>query len=141
MLIGGIIYLTWRPESLLMFMWADELSLLHIIDALREFANEYLPTPPTWILNSLPHALWLFCGIVLLESVWKKESMCWFIFWSIGLIAISLLSELGQTSGFIPGAYDLGDMAGMLVASVAAYALIIGAKINQRKENHENGYH
>jgi hypothetical protein len=141
MLIGGMIYLIWRPESLLMFAWAEVLGLLHMVDALREFGNEYLPNPPAWFLNSLPHALWMFCGIVLLETVWRKESIRWFLFWTIGLITVSLFSELGQISGLLPGTYDFGDIAGMLVASIAGYAVTIGANINQGEENNENGYY
>jgi hypothetical protein len=133
MLIGGMIYLIWRPETLLMFAWAEQLSLLQVVDALREFGREFLPNPPDWVLNSLPHALWIFSGIIFLGAVWKEESLRWFILWSFGLIAISIFSELGQISGLLPGTYDFGDIAGMLIASVAGYAIAIGSWIKQNR--------
>jgi len=138
MLIGGMIYLIWRPESLLMFSWAEKLSLLHVVEALREFGRECLPNPPAWVLNSLPHALWIFSGIVLLGTVWGETSLRWFMLWSFSLITISIFSELGQISGLLPGTYDFSDIAGMLIASIAGYAITIGSIINQDEGNNEN---
>ena len=52
--IGGIIYLTLRSESLIMFRWCEIIYIKEYVDNIR------LPyILPNWIVFSLPDGLWV----------------------------------------------------------------------------------
>ena len=66
--IGGLIYLTFRGENLLMFNWLNELDLMYQIDNLRAYNQKiYLYD---WVLYSLPDGLWLLAYLLIIDSIW-----------------------------------------------------------------------
>ena len=64
-IVGGLIYLTYRTDSLLMLGWFNNIGLSDTVDFLR--SNQHLQnlTIPNWIKFSLPDALWLFHSTML----------------------------------------------------------------------------
>ncbi|NBB81557.1 MAG: hypothetical protein GVY36_19310, partial [Verrucomicrobia bacterium] len=111
--VGGIIYIMWREQTLLMFDWFDLIGLSSVIGFIRNY-GVMIGYPPEWVIFSLPNALWVFGGFLLFFSIWEKESLerkIWLVLFS----TIALGSELAQLIGFIPGTYDSVDMFLMCV--------------------------
>ncbi|MFH1006374.1 MAG: hypothetical protein V1800_02570 [Candidatus Latescibacterota bacterium] len=112
--LGGIIYVLWRKQTLLMFSWFDSMGLNSTIALLRDSASACSSVIPEWLCFSLPNALWAFGGILLFSSIWKHffaERLFWVLIFSITAIG----SEIGQLVGIVPGTYDTNDIALMLI--------------------------
>ncbi len=113
-ILGGIIYVLWREQTLLMFKWFDSLGLTPAIVSMRSSANAYLSVIPKWLCFSLPNALWFFGGVLLFSSIWKNF-YAERIFW-ISIFAVIVIGcEIGQLAGVILGTYDNTDMVLMLM--------------------------
>ena len=67
-IFGGMIYVLWRKQTLLMFSWFDAMSLGIPIAILRDSASAYSSIMPRWFYFSLPNALWAFGGILLFSK-------------------------------------------------------------------------
>lgn len=106
--VGGIIYLAFRSESLLMFTWAKKLGLESQIEHLRIIMQPYYPSSE-WMLFSLPDGLWVLSYVIMMSAVWKFQIREHWIL--IGLIpAIAICSELLQAIGVFPGTFDVSDL-------------------------------
>jgi|SRR5690554_4246601 len=120
--IGGIIYILWREQSLLMFEWFKSIGVINIVESMRSFADKYYSIFPKWVYFSLPNALWLFGGILLFASIWKHH--CYEQYFWIGIfVTIAIGSEFGQLLGVTPGTWDNSDMLFMIVSIVCAITL------------------
>ena len=73
LLIGGLIYIAFRTDSLLMFKWFSALSLDNIINELRLTTMKLSPSLPNWFLYSLPDGLWIFSYVALIMTIWRNE--------------------------------------------------------------------
>ena len=113
-ILGGMFYVLWRKQSLLMFSWFDAIGLKSIIASLRDIAGSCSPAIPEWLYLSLPNALWAFGGILLFYSIWK-DSFAERMFWVLLFSTIAVGSEIGQLIGIVPGTYDTVDMELMLI--------------------------
>ena len=109
LMIGGLIYLAFRSDTLLMFKWANAMSLDSSIIFLRELnlSNNLLPE---WFLYSLPDGLWMFSYISLTLLVWGNKITMQNVFWIFIIPIIAIFSEIGQALQFIPGTYDTTDL-------------------------------
>jgi hypothetical protein len=124
-IFGGIIYIVWRKQTLLMFNWFDLIGLSSIVDSIRNITKAMFVIPPEWFRFSLPNALWLFGGILLFSSIWGKWSFER-LSWIVVFLSIAIGSEFMQLVGYIPGIYDNCDMFFMIV--FALLALLIDTK-------------
>lgn len=111
LLIGGLIYISFRVESLRMFSWFNSISLSEVIIRIRNYTLNYDFLIPDWVKFSLPDGLWLFSFTSLTLITWKSEINSSNLFWLIGLPIIALLSEIGQSISIIPGTFDWIDIA------------------------------
>jgi hypothetical protein len=115
MFIGGMIYILWRPQSLLMFSWFEFLGLAPFIHLFRAQAAPCAGLLPNWVCYSLPEALWLFSGLISLDLLWAGQRGFSPLLWLVALSAIAIGSEVGQWVGLLPGSFDPLDLA-ILVA-------------------------
>ena len=126
-LIGGLLYLTFRSKSLIMFDWFGKIGFTSQISFLREtFGNISLYS---WVKFNLPAALWLFSYMFLIHGIWlnSQPSTIYKIFlWGVPTMAIS--SELLQFFGAIPGTFDYKDIIAYL-AGLIMFFLITKSKI------------
>lgn len=116
---GGIIYLMWRGESLLMFAWFDFLGLSPFILLVRHNVS-VVGSLPDWFKYSLPNALWLFGGILFFSGIWERqrfEKGAWVLIF----LAVAFGSEFAQVTGCIPGTYDNVDVFFMVIFTCMAY--------------------
>lgn len=123
-LLGGIIYLSWRKDSLYMFHWFKALRLNDAIVLLRETftpAKSYLPK---FVLYSLPDAAWVYALTFFMIWLWKDEAKIKLIFWgSIGSI-LGIGGEFGQMFGYVHGTFDFMDLLLCSIAAVSAATII-----------------
>ena len=122
-ILGGIIYVLWREQTLLMFKWFDSLGFTPAIISIRSFTDTYLSVLPKLLCYSLPNALWFFGGILLFSSIWKNffaERILWISIFAV----IGLGCEIGQLAGVLQGNYDNTDI--VLMHMFIPLAIFIG---------------
>jgi len=120
--LGGIVYLLWRPDSLLMFRWAEQLGCLDGIDAARDRASGVFRIG--WTLHSLPHGTWTFSGTSLMGLVWRTSPSWSAGFWIALIPAFSIFGEFGQFAGFVPGCFDVLDLFTAVASSILAVVFV-----------------
>lgn len=113
LLFGGIIYLCFRDENLLLFHW---LRKLHIDYSLLRLVNIKYSIIKSYIMYSLPNGLWIFSGILILGLIWKDKIYKYFSYVSI-LISLALFMEVAQKFGIMYGTFDVVDLLTIIVFS------------------------
>ncbi|MET3537027.1 hypothetical protein SAMN05216324_105157 [Chryseobacterium limigenitum] len=68
-ILGGFIYIIFRPESLIMFRWFKYLSISNEINIIQNLRNIY--SFPPWLVYSLPDGLWIFSYTTLSLEIWR----------------------------------------------------------------------
>jgi hypothetical protein len=123
-LIGGVIYVCWRAQSILMFAWFRQIGLDPLIIRLRNFSAPAMSFLPSWFLFSLPDALWVYALTAFLANSWLKvnHQKLRFAWLSVGFI-LGAGAELGQLVGVVPGTFDLVDFFLCLTAFVSALVI------------------
>jgi len=117
LLAGGMIYIIFRSDSLLMFDWFSYIGVDKQISFLREKFGDtsiYL-----WVKYNLPAALWLFSYMYCINAIWgrtKYERLKIVFLWTLPFVAV--LSELLQLCGFISGTFDVLDLIAYLLAII-----------------------
>ena len=91
LIIGGLIYILFRTDSLVMFKWFAALSLDKPIEYLRDSTLTVKNHLPDWFLFSLPDGLWIFSYITF---------------------------ELGQLFNIVPGTFDAIDLIFYIAGAV-----------------------
>ena len=127
MIVGGIVYILFRSDTLLMFRWFEFLKIDKIIYSLREYTFYYRKYMPESVLFSLPDCLWVYSFTMFLS----------FYFKNILLIMIpcigSVLTEIGQL-WFVPGTFDIMDVLYMLAATGIALFFIYRHRNSDMKQ-------
>lgn len=136
LLIGGLIYILFRVDTLRMFNWFEKIGLLEHIDHLRQFTLHFANGIPEWILYSLPDGLWLFSYTTLLLGIWDNRITNKNLSWIAIIPTIAILSELGQLAGAIPGTFDIMDLLLYLLGSFLPF-LIFTNSITFKSIKHE----
>lgn len=107
LIIGGMLYLGYRSQELLMFRWANFLGLSRIVNSWRKFCFQY--PLPEWCYYALPDGLWLLSYILLIYIIW--DSHTWkSIIWIYALPTIAITSELIQLLDSRFGTFDIMDV-------------------------------
>lgn len=135
LLIGGLIYILFRADSLLMFRWLDTIGLRQVIETARQFIeHSYLPS---WTIYSLPDALWVFSFTNFMLIIWHDKFSAQTAFWVFIAPTVGLLSEIGQAFHFIRGTFDPTDLALILIASTIPYITAIKKSKFNRHEPYQ----
>ena len=112
LLMGGMTYLLFRPQTLLMFHVTDAIGLSAAINSMREGINSQLPE---FIIYSLPGALWAAAYILTTEYFLYRQSVKTRILVAGIIPIIGTVSELLQLTGLLPGTFDVADLLCYLV--------------------------
>lgn len=131
--VGALIYILWRSETLMMFIWFDRLYLANFIGSLRAGASDLSAALPTWVVFSLPNALWFFSGILAFDIMWGSGSSLAKVAWLSLFSTIAVGSEVGQAFRLFPGTFDWHDMALMIVGGFAALLFIVSGNRKGRR--------
>lgn len=118
--LGGFIYLAFREKTLLMFSWIGYLGLEDYLQAIRNFLLGHGIVVEPWVLYSLPNALWMLSGVILLDLIWdSKEYRKFGLAWILGFSGLAISAELLQSLSLLPGTFDIFDLFVMVVVLVA----------------------
>jgi hypothetical protein len=112
LLMGGMTYLLFRPQTLLMFHVTDAIGLSAAINSMREGINSQLPE---FIIYSLPGALWAAAYILTIDSLMFRQSVMPRILVSGIIPVIGAVSELLQLIGLLPVTFDVADLLCYLI--------------------------
>ena len=133
LLLGGLIYIFWRSETLMMFAWLEYLGLEKFIRSMRDITLEL--SLPNWVLFSLPNALWLFSGLLLFDFIWGSEASVSKLFWFSIFWMIAICTEMSQALRLIPGTFDWQDMTFIILAGFFALLLITPSIQKERRQD------
>ena len=118
--VGGLIYILFRTNTLLMFEWAETLSLTDLIIAGREAAAPLLPWVPGFVLFSVPDGVWVFSATAFFARLWHDGPLWMRLGWIGAAPAMAIGGELGQIIGLVPGTFDVIDMIAYIAAGLGA---------------------
>ena len=122
-LVGGAIYLVCRPETLLVFSWADNVGLSPFIALAREHLGWLCDEAPSWIIFNLPNGMWAFSLFAVIKVIWgtrAPEAM----FWLLLAFVFTFGLEIGQAISLVPGTFDPADLYAMLTGAIIALIIV-----------------
>ena len=108
--IGGLIYILFRTDSLLMYRWFEQVNLSGYVYALRESINLVNAGHFKTLINTLPGGLWAFSYTAFMLFIWSYEINSRNIFYFIFIPAVAILSEYLQFIGTVSGTFDILDV-------------------------------
>ena len=132
LLVGGAIYVLFRPLTLLMFRVADHLGLTPAIEAARQLTDGcHLPH---FVTDSLPAGLWAAAYVLLIDSLLKRQPTKQKIGAASIIPLTGAVSEVLQSASLLPGTFDWADLLCYLLP-LGAYIYIESRKQkNDRKQ-------
>jgi hypothetical protein len=128
LLLGGLVYISFRQDTLKMFSWFDRVNLSEVISELRLFTLPLTDHLPNWFLYSLPDGLWLFSYLSVLLVVWDNTISKQNIHWLLLVPAVAVFSEIGQLFGVVPGTFDIFDLTFYLGGTVLPILIFTNSK-------------
>lgn len=108
LVVGGSIYIIFRPLTLNMFGWFETLGISSLTSNYRELAS-YVSLND-FVLYSLPDGLWITSYLFIVNIVIPSEHKIELLFWIFLLPIISVLSEFMQFLNLIEGQFDVYDV-------------------------------
>lgn len=129
LIIGGLIYISFRAYSLIMFKWFAALSLDTLIVNLRETTMTIKQDLPDWFLFSLPDGLWIFSYISLMLLFWENEVNRKNLFWIFIVPLTAITSEFGQILSIVPGTFDPLDLTFYLMGTFLPFIVFTNNSI------------
>lgn len=132
-IVGGLIYLSFRHTTLNMFKWFELMSLSYMINELRETLYPIRPFLPEWIIYSLPDGLWVYSFSSSFIIIWH-EDFAMAKPWLIIPLFLGAFAEIFQYFGILPGTFDLIDFFVCIIASILSiYFVKLKIKKNENK--------
>lgn len=115
--MGGVIYIAFRSQSLILFTWFDKISISGFTNLIRDFLYPLNSILPDWVIYSLPDGLWVYSFTSFLIIIWnnKYESVK---YWMIMPFTTLLLIELLQLAKMLTGTCDIADIYVSLLALI-----------------------
>jgi hypothetical protein len=108
LIIGGLLYIAYRPLGLKMFDWFRLIGIEKLILELREVFSLY--TPSDFFIYNLPYGLWSFSLSIILIMIWGfKLEKSLLLYLTISFCVV-IGPELLQYFNTIPGTFDLIDI-------------------------------
>jgi len=102
LLLGSLIYLAFRSDSLIVFDWLNSLNVVDQTQDFRQLFRQY--DLPDWALYSLPDGLWCWASTGWLWIIWRRINL-----WTASPLILALSLEFGQLFQLIPGVFDWLD--------------------------------
>ena len=107
-LTGGMIYVLYRPESLLLFRVTDSLGITPQIDILRSNSSRVML--PSFMINSLPAGLWTASYLLMMYITTKFHTRRIRLMLALPLPISAIALEFMQLLGWCPGTFDIYDL-------------------------------
>lgn len=122
-IIGGLIYILFRNDSLVMFGWFEQLRISDFIYNLRD--THLFPHFNSFktLINTAPGGLWTFSFTAFLLFVWNLEINYRNIFYYISVPATAVFSEIFQLTGLIPGTFNYLDIVSYIAGATLPFLI------------------
>jgi hypothetical protein len=109
-LLGAVIYVAWREDTLLVFLWFEALGLTSLIASIRDILAFYNPAHWSYVgsllVYSTPGGLWSMSFVAAMGHTPSR-----FRWLGVSLAGLGgVLSEYGQYFQLLPGHFDLADV-------------------------------
>ncbi len=128
LLLGGLIYVLFRQDTLKMFSWFDDINVSAAISELRLHTVPLSGHFPNWFLYSLPDGLWLFSYLSVLLVVWDNVISKHNIHWLLLVPMVAIFSEIGQLFEIVSGTFDIFDLLFYLLGTVLPILIFTNSK-------------
>lgn len=133
-LLGGIIYILFRPSEPVFFSWISAFGFDSLLLTVRQYSHYQNLLLPEWIVFSLPNGLWAFAYSLLIMGIWWGSKSVLRYFWIASVPLLVLGFEILQYVGIIHGTFCLEDIAFGVAGIITG--IIFGIKIT-KQINHE----
>lgn len=138
--IGGLLYILFRDNGLLMFEWFNVLGVTDIIDRTRALTLQYKQSIPDWTIYSLPDALWTYSLTTTMIFNWNRTFNRSSAFWILMGLTFATLLETAQYFGLLQGTFDIIDLTLCFIASILALTHINNISIKPKDNENSIGY-
>ena len=118
LLIGSLIYVLFRSESLIMFTWFDNLGILEQIKEYRVMFYSFKQLLPNWIIYSLVDGLWGYTFVSAYLIYFKID------YWLIVPFLLSVGVEVLQYFQLFQGTFDVIDLLCYIVGYTLPFLLL-----------------
>jgi hypothetical protein len=127
LIVGGIIYICFRSESLRLYKWVELIGFDKLLTYTRNYLFIQKIKLSEWVIFSLPDGLWVYAFTSAFIIYWQGKST----FWLITPIILSVLIEISQAFKFIQGTFDFVDILFSAIAFIISYSIF---KINYKHD-------
>ncbi|MBN1634755.1 MAG: hypothetical protein JW917_11370 [Ignavibacteria bacterium] len=115
---GGLIYILFRTDSLVMFGWFEQLRVSEFIYHIRD--ADLFPQINSFktLINTVPGGLWTFSFTSFLLFIWNLEITNRNIIYFISVLSAAVASEILQLTGLIPGTFNYFDIISYIAGTI-----------------------
>lgn len=124
--IGGTLYIIYRPQSILLFRLTDAIGLGPYINSIRKTFS-HLPLP-NFVIYSLPAGLWTASYLMIMYCNTASLNFKMRLILSLPLPICAIILEFMQLIGWCPGTFDIYDLICYIIPLI-----IFVNKINNEK--------
>jgi len=121
LLAGSLVYIGWRPKSLIMFSWFESMGVAGFIFQLREILSDY--SLPNWVIFWLPNGTWTFAFTASLAFIWLNSNLRIKYLWLLIPLLLGIMMEIGQFWALLPGTFCWGDLLAHITGGVLALGI------------------
>ncbi len=134
---GSLLYICFRPKSLLIFQWAEAIGAGGRVNVARNATRAVDHMMAGWITYSLPFALWVVSYMLAIGAVWGGSRSSARLIWLSIAPAMAIGSEVMQAAHLIPGTFDWRDLCFLVLASIVGLfaANCHASACDQRRES------
>lgn len=123
LIIGGLIYISFRSTTLKMFIWVKYIGIDSIISTIRQKLSYLKLYLPSWTYYSLPDGLWVYSFTSALIILWNNKFKI-AKFWLLIPLFSGAIIEVAQGLKIIRGTFDILDLTLSIVASLLSIITI-----------------
>ncbi len=127
---GLVIYIECR-QALNVHYWTRHNDLNSFVCYIKCVFNVNCIDLPSWVIYSLPNALFIFSFTFLMLNIWNFHVGVDNMVWALIIPILGVGSEFAQLFTFIPGVFDPADLVLNIIASTLPFCLIINLKTNR----------
>lgn len=126
LIIGGLIYISFRSLSLRLFSWFELIGINTFTSFIRNTTYPIKNYLPHWIYFSLPDGLWVYSFSSALLILWGDQFK-FGRYWLIIPLIFGAFIELAQKIKIFPGTFDIIDFTFSIMA-LALSIIILKSK-------------
>lgn len=122
--IGALIYVLFRVDTLLVFRWLKLIGLDSIVSEIRTYTLTIVDDLPFLFLYVLPDGLWVYAGTALFLFIWRKEMKKKIAFFWISLpFLLAISAEFLQKTSLIEGSFCKYDVLAYITCFLFSFLL------------------